>query len=120
MVPYVDVNTARRAEQKVKRILQERRDCQNQWQAFELDLKKCFATEKARFQAALAKLEKEEADAIFEQTSARTHLRRIASGQEQEPLPQQGKDFMHTLQVDTKRYRVTLKTVYDGAYGAIV
>ena len=81
------VNIARKAEQRVKRLAGEKTQRVQQWKDYEAELKRCYAVEKQRFRGALQRLEKEEAEALLEQTTARESLRKVALGQESDVVP---------------------------------
>ena len=72
------VNQARKAEQRVKKIAQEKIDRMTQWKSYEAELKKCYSIEKNRFRNAVLKLEKDESEAMADQASAREALRKVA------------------------------------------
>ena len=74
------VNSARRTENKVKKLLQDKAERQQQWQSWEQDLKKAYARERGRYQAALAKLDSEMVEALRAQDLARAAVRRVACG----------------------------------------
>ena len=74
------VNSARKSEQRVKKIQAERLERQEQWRSYEAELRRCYAQEKQRYKSALARLEKDEMDAAQEQAFAREQLRRVATG----------------------------------------
>ena len=65
-------NSARKAEGKVKRIHAERAERQQQWAAWE---QLSFAKERARYAAALTRLDGEMKDALRQQAEARLVLR---------------------------------------------
>ena len=79
------VNVARKAEQRVKKLAGEKQDRVQQWRDYEAELKRCYSVEKQRFRNALQKLERDEVEALAEQTAARESLRRVAVGQTAEP-----------------------------------
>ena len=81
------VNTARKAEQRVKKIVGEKTERVRQWKDYETELKRCYIAEKQRFRGALIRLEKEESEALQEQASARESLRQVALGLESEARP---------------------------------
>ena len=74
------VNGARRAEGKIRKIVQEKAERQSQWRIWVADLKASYAKEKQRFQLAIDKLDREHANAIEEQHKASVQLRAVASG----------------------------------------
>ena len=75
------VNSARKAEGRVKRIHAERLEHQQQWAAWEQELRRTFAKERARYTAALTRLEGEMKDAMKQQAEARQVLRQVATGE---------------------------------------
>ena len=84
------VNSARKAEGRVKRIHAERAERQQQWAAWEQELRRTSAKERARYAAALARLDGELKDAMKQQAEARLVLRQAASGEiHQEPAEPQ-------------------------------
>ena len=76
------VNAARKAEQKVKKVLMEKSERQSQWKSWEAELRRTFTKEKGRYTAALGRLDQEMAEALRQQEQARALLRRAASGQD--------------------------------------
>ena len=76
------VNTARRAEGKVKRLAAEKLEKQNQWASREAELRKTFFREKARHVAALQKLDGDMQEALKQQAEARETVRQVAVGGE--------------------------------------
>ena len=77
------VNQARKAEQKVKRILTDQCTKQAQWSQYEKDMKQAFLKEKQRHQEALSHLEDELLRAVQVQDEARARVRTLAAGSEQ-------------------------------------
>ena len=76
------VNNARKMESKVKRIHLEQAERKAQWQNWEQDLKRTYVKERARFQAALNRLDGELQEALRAQEQARSALRQVANGQQ--------------------------------------
>ena len=74
------VNVARKAEGKVKRVSQEKAERQQQWKDWEAKLRKTYARERGRFQAAMNKLDQDLADAVRQQNEARAAVRLAAAG----------------------------------------
>ena len=74
------VNAARKAESRVKKVTAERLERQEQWRAWEADLKRTHAKEKQRFGNALVKLEHDLREALHQQEQARANVRNVASG----------------------------------------
>ena len=74
------VNTARRAQGKVKRLAAEKLEKQNQWASWEAELPKTFSREKARHNAALLKLDGDMKEALRQQAEARKTVRQVAVG----------------------------------------
>ena len=75
------VNSARRAEARVKKVLQEKEQRKQQWLQWEAELKKSFAREKGRYTAALTRLDNELKEAVRSQDAARAVVRQVASGE---------------------------------------
>ena len=76
------VNSARKAEQRVKKIQMEKAERQSQWRNWEAELRRTFSKEKGRYVAALGRLDQEMTEALTQQEKARELLRSAASGQE--------------------------------------
>ena len=76
------VDSARKMESKVKRIHLEQAERKAQWQNWEQDLKRTYVKERARFQAALNRLDGELQEALRAQEQARSALRQVANGQQ--------------------------------------
>ena len=74
------VNTARRTETRVKKIQQEKQLKTQQWKSWEADLKRSYAKEKARYTAALERLEADMQQALQAQEQARIAVRQVACG----------------------------------------
>ena len=64
-------------EGRVKRIHAKRAERQQQWAAWEQELRRTFAKERARYAAALARLDGELKDAMKQQAEARLVLRDV-------------------------------------------
>ena len=86
------VNSARKTEQRVKKLTQERQTKSQQWRDWEADLRKTYAKEKARYKAALEKNEMEMQQALQAQASARMAVREIACGAQEESGRQEVQD----------------------------
>ncbi|CAE7446249.1 unnamed protein product [Symbiodinium sp. CCMP2592] len=80
------LNGARRAEQKVARIVQARDREQAQYQEFQKQMKESFLKEKQRFAKSEARYEKDIADAVDEQNRARLLVRSAYLGIETIPV----------------------------------
>ncbi|CAE7664952.1 unnamed protein product [Symbiodinium sp. CCMP2592] len=80
------LNGARRAEQKVARIVQARDREQSQHQEFQKQMKESFLKEKQRFAKSEARFEKDIADAVEEQNRARMLVRSAYLGIEAIPV----------------------------------
>ena len=96
------VNAARKAEAKIKKIHGEKRERQAQWQSYEAELRRCYSNEKQRFKNALSRLERDEVEALEEQTAARDNLRKVATGvpdTEQSPL----------MEADTRDFEMLIR-----------
>ena len=86
------MNSARKTEQRVKKLTQERQTKSQQWRDWEADLRKTYAKEKARYKAALEKNEMEMQQALQAQASARMAVREIACGAQEESCRQEVQD----------------------------
>ena len=73
------VNQARKAEQKVKRLLSDQSMKQAQWSQYERDMREAFLKEKQRHQDAVAHLEEELVRAVQTQDEARARARAFAA-----------------------------------------
>ena len=74
------VNSARRAETKVKKITQEKAERKQQWQSWEQELKRTYAKERARHNNALNRLDTDMKEALQAQEQARAFVRQVSSG----------------------------------------
>ena len=77
------VNQARKAEQKVKRLVGEKATKASQWCQYERDIKEAFLKERQRHLDAVAHLEEEIAKALSAQDDARARVRAAAAGGDQ-------------------------------------
>ena len=73
------VNQARKAEQKVKRLLSDQAMRQAQWSQYERDMREAFLKEKQRHQEAVGHLEEELVRAAKAQDDARARVRAFAA-----------------------------------------
>ena len=72
------VNSARKAEGKVKKLMAERTERQQQWTAWEADLRKTYSKERGRFNAAITRIDAEMKEALRLQEAARLEVRNVA------------------------------------------
>ena len=76
------INQVRKAESRTRKALADKRARTAQWNNWVSELKKTFAKEKGRYQAAVSRLEREMEEAVLEQEGARAALRRVAASME--------------------------------------
>ena len=75
------LNVARKSEQKVLKIQQDRTERVRMWKDWERQLKQCYVAERQRHISSLEGLDKDLREAISQQESAREEVRRAATGQ---------------------------------------
>ena len=75
------VNAARTAEARVRKVETDRTNRQEQWNQWELALKKSYTKQKQRRRTALEKLDKEQEAALMDLREARLQLRAVAGQQ---------------------------------------
>ena len=78
------INQVRKAEARTRKAMADKRARAIQWTNWVAELKKTFAKEKSRYQAAVSRLERELEEAFLEQEGARAGLRRVAASMEVE------------------------------------
>ena len=80
------LNLARKAEGKVAKLQGEVQERKKMWAEWELQLKQCYMSERKRHAASLEALGRDLQDAVLQQEHARQEVRRVASGQQEQPM----------------------------------
>ena len=80
------INQVRKAESRVRKAHADQKARATQWNNWVMELRRTFAKEKNRYQAAASRLEREMEEALLEQEGARAGLRRVAASMEMDSL----------------------------------
>ena len=76
------INQVRKAESRVRKAHADQKTRATQWSNWVMELRRTFAKEKSRYQAAVSRLEREMEEALLEQEGARAGLRKVAASME--------------------------------------
>ena len=81
------INLVRKAEARTRKAMADKKSRMVQWSNWVTELKKTYAKERGRYQAAVARHEREMEEALVEQECARSSLRKVAASMEVDAGP---------------------------------
>ena len=77
------INQVRKAEARTRKAQSDKKVWATQWTNWVAELRRTYAREKGRYQAAITRLDREMEEAVLEQEGARAALRKVATGMEE-------------------------------------